>query len=222
MTEHIDDLEIVVRGQARGRYRPERGIIHLVVRVEGADKPAVYTRAVEAHADLTRALTDHESAGGVARWSADSVRVYSYRPYSETGERRELVYNTRIRIEAEFVDFEKLSEFIDVWASVDAVEIGDIDWDLRDETRRERERELRRAAVDDAILKAQAYSDAVGRGPVTPVLLSDPDMASRVPPSPRRAMPMAVAAGPTPSPSLELRTDDIEIAVAVDARFRAH
>lgn len=220
MTEHIDDLEIVVRGQARGRYRPERGIIHLVVRVEGADKPAVYTRAVEVHADLTRALTDHESAGGVARWSADSVRVYSYRPYSETGERREPVYNTRIRIEAEFVDFEKLSEFIDVWASVDAVEIGDIDWDLRDETRRERERELRRAAVDDAILKAQAYSDAVGRGPVTPVLLSDPDMASRVPPSPRRAMPMAVAAGP--SPSLELRTDDIEIAVAVDARFRAH
>lgn len=222
MTEHIDDLEIVVRGQARGRYRPERGIIHLVVRVEGADKPAVYTRAVEVHADLTRALTDHESAGGVARWSADSVRVYSYRPYSETGERREPVYNTRIRIETEFVDFEKLSEFIDVWASVDAVEIGDIDWDLRDETRRERERELRRAAVDDAILKAQAYSDAVGRGPVTPVLLSDPDMASRVPPSPRRAMPMAVAAGPTPSPSLELRTDDIEIAVAVDARFRAH
>ncbi|WP_055475324.1 SIMPL domain-containing protein [Gordonia sp. HS-NH1] len=222
MTEHIDDLEIVVRGQARGRYRPERGIIHLVVRVEGADKPAVYTRAVEVHADLTRALTDHESAGGVARWSADSVRVYSYRPYSETGERREPVYNTRIRIETEFVDFEKLSEFIDVWASVDAVEIGDIDWDLRDETRRERERELRRAAVDDAILKAQAYSDAVGRGPVTPVLLSDPDMASRVPPSPRRAMPMAVAASPTPSPSLELRTDDIEIAVAVDARFRAH
>ncbi|AFR47970.1 hypothetical protein KTR9_1330 [Gordonia sp. KTR9] len=212
----------MVRGQARGRYRPERGIIHLVVRVAGADKPAVYTRAVEVHADLTRALTDHESAGGVARWSADSVRVYSYRPYSETGERREPVYNTRIRIEAEFVDFEKLSEFIDVWASVDAVEIGDIDWDLRDETRRDRERELRRAAVDDAILKAQAYSDAVGRGPVTPVLLSDPDMASRVPPSPRRAMPMAVAAGPTPSPSLELRTDDIEIAVAVDARFRAH
>ncbi|MFE0749383.1 SIMPL domain-containing protein [Gordonia sp. NPDC058843] len=221
MTEHIDELEIVVRGHARGRYRPERGIIHLVVRVDGADKPAVYARAVEVHADLTRALTGHESAGAVTRWSADSVRVYSHRPYSETGERRELVYNTRIRIEAEFVDFERLSEFIDIWASVDAVEIGDVDWDLREETRRERERELRRAAVDDAMLKAQAYSDAVGRGPVTPVLLSDPDMAARVPASPRRAMPMAVAAGPSASSSLELRTDDIEIAVAVDARFRA-
>ncbi|MET4164569.1 hypothetical protein ABID74_003159 [Gordonia terrae] len=47
-------------------------------------------------------------------------------------------------------------------------------------------------------------------------------MAVRVPASPRRAMPMAVSAGPPSSPSLELRTDDIEIAVAVDARFRAH
>ena len=131
MTEHTDHLEIVVRGSARGRYRPERGIIHLAVRVEGADKSAVYTR----------------------------------------------------------------------------------------ETRRDRERELRRAAVDDAIVKAQAYSDAVGRGPVVPVLLSDPDMAPRVPQASRRAMPMAVAAGPPP-PSLELRTDDIEIGVAVDARFR--
>ncbi|KSU58449.1 MULTISPECIES: SIMPL domain-containing protein [unclassified Gordonia (in: high G+C Gram-positive bacteria)] len=221
MTEHSDELEIVVRGQARGRYRPERGIIHLVVRVEGADKPAVYTRAVEVHTDLTRALTGLESAGAVTRWTADSVRVYSYRPYSETGERRELVYNTRIRIEAEFVDFEGLSEFIDLWASVDAVEVGDIDWDLHEQTRRERERELRRDAVEDAILKAQAYSDAVGRGPVTPVLLSDPDLASNVPTARRRAMPMAVAAGPPASPSLELRTDDIEIAVAVDARFRA-
>ena len=51
MTEHTDHLEIVVRGSARGRYRPERGIIHLAVRVEGADKSAVYTRAVEVHAD---------------------------------------------------------------------------------------------------------------------------------------------------------------------------
>ncbi|MFC9981474.1 SIMPL domain-containing protein [Gordonia sp. NPDC127522] len=219
MTEHTDHLEIVVRGSARGRYRPERGIIHLAVRVEGADKSAVYTRAVEVHADLTRALTDHETGGAVARWSADSVRVYSYRPYSETGDLRDPVYNTRIRVEAEFVDFERLSEFIDVWASVDAVEIGDVDWDLRAETRRDRERELRRAAVDDAIVKAQAYSDAVGRGPVVPVLLSDPDMAPRVPQASRRAMPMAVAAGPPP-PSLELRTDDIEIGVAVDARFR--
>ncbi|OUC79067.1 SIMPL domain-containing protein [Gordonia lacunae] len=222
MTEHIDELEIVVRGNARGRYRPERGILHLVVRVEGPDKPAVYTRAVEVHTDLTHALADHETGGAVSRWTADSVRVCSYRPYSESGERRDLVYNTRIRIEAEFVDFERLSEFIDLWAAVDAVEIGDVDWDLREETRRDRERDLRRAAVDDAIGKAQAYSDAVGRGPVTPVLLSDPDMASGAVPSPRRAMPLAVAAGPPSSPSLDLRTDDIEIAVAVDARFRAH
>ncbi|MDS1115916.1 SIMPL domain-containing protein [Gordonia westfalica] len=214
----MTDLEIVVRGNARGRYAPERGVIDLAVHLEGPVKSAVYEAAVALHSRLTGALGGLESAGAVNRWTAESVRVYSYRPYSQDGEPRDPMYNTRIRLDAEFGDFEKLSEFIDTWSGEEGVTVNAVRWDVHETSRRAHERELRREAVEDAIAKAQAYSDAVGRGPVTPTLLSDPDMVDRVP-SPRGRM--MIAAAPDSGPSLELRADDIEIDVAVDARFRA-
>lgn len=214
----MTDLEIVVRGNARGRYAPERGVIDLAVHLEGPVKSAVYEAAVALHSRITGALGELESAGAVNRWTAESVRVYSYRPYSQDGEPRDPMYNTRIRLDAEFGDFEKLSEFIDTWSGEEGVTVNAVRWDVHETSRRAHERELRREAVEDAIAKAQAYSDAVGRGPVTPTLLSDPDMVDRVP-SPRGRM--MIAAAPDSGPSLELRADDIEIDVAVDARFRA-
>ncbi|SDU56841.1 SIMPL domain-containing protein [Gordonia westfalica] len=214
----MTDLEIVVRGNARGRYAPERGVLDLAVHLEGPVKSAVYEAAVALHSRLTGALGELESAGAVNRWTAESVRVYSYRPYSQDGEPRDPMYNTRIRLDAEFGDFEKLSEFIDTWSGEEGVTVNAVRWDVHETSRRAHERELRREAVEDAIAKAQAYSDAVGRGPVTPTLLSDPDMVDRVP-SPRGRM--MIAAAPDSGPSLELRADDIEIDVAVDARFRA-
>lgn len=204
---------------ARGRYAPERGVLDLAVHLEGPVKSAVYEAAVALHSRLTGALGELESAGAVNRWTAESVRVYSYRPYSQDGEPRDPMYNTRIRLDAEFGDFEKLSEFIDTWSGEEGVTVNAVRWDVHETSRRAHERELRREAVEDAIAKAQAYSDAVGRGPVTPTLLSDPDMVDRVP-SPRGRM-MIAAAPPDSGPSLELRADDIEIDVAVDARFRA-
>ncbi len=157
----MSDLEIVVRGRARGKYRRSAGVVDLAVHLEGPDKASVYAEAVRLHSDITRALARLESAGAVSRWTAESVRVYSYRPYSDHGERRDPVYNTRLRIDAEFGDFEKLSEFLDEWSSVEGVVVGGVDWDVTEESRRDHERELRREAVEDAIAKAQAYSDAV-------------------------------------------------------------
>ncbi|ATD70028.1 MULTISPECIES: SIMPL domain-containing protein [Gordonia] len=214
----MSELEIVVRGNARGRYAPERGVIDIAVHLEGPVKSAVYESAVTLHSRITDALGELEAAGAVNRWTAESVRVYSYRPYTNEGESREPMYNTRIRLDAEFGDFEKLSEFIDTWSGEEGVTIDGVRWDVHEASRRAHERELRREAVEDAIAKAQAYSDAVGRGPVTPTLLSDPDMVDHVA-SPRARLMGAAVAGS--APSLELRADDIEIDVAVDARFRA-
>ncbi len=160
----MTDLEIVVRGNARGRYAPERGVLDLAVHLEGPVKSAVYEAAVALHSRLTGALGELESAGAVNRWTAESVRVYSYRPYSQDGEPRDPMYNTRIRLDAEFGDFEKLSEFIDTWSGEEGVTVNAVRWDVHETSRRAHERELRREAVEDAIAKAQAYSDAVGRG----------------------------------------------------------
>ncbi|MFW0786869.1 SIMPL domain-containing protein [Gordonia sp. CPCC 206044] len=216
-------VEISVRGVARRRFRPEQGVLGVSINLEGPSRESVYRDAVALHGALTEALADLEAGGAVSRWSSESVRVFGYRPVDAKGRRREPIYSTRIPIEAEFVDFEALSQYIDRWATTEGVTVGAVDWNVRDDNRRTYAAELRQEAVADAVAKAQSYADAVGRGTVVATHLADPNMLSESRPAPMvRAAPAAkfVAAQP-PEPELELRPEDIELSVAVDARFVA-
>lgn len=213
-------LEVVVRGHARRRYPAERASVSLSANLEGADREDVYRRAVGLQEPLTADLTRLRETGAVNRWSSDQLRVFSFRPYSADGI-RPLLYRVVIRVDAEFADFEQLSTFLDRWAVQDGVEVGNTDWDVSEDNRRAYEAALRAEAVADATAKAQAYATAAGRGAVTAVQLADPGMLSDDRPTPRPMMArMAMDAAGAP-PALELRPDDIELTIAVDARFVA-
>jgi uncharacterized protein len=215
-------LEIVVRGRAYRKYRPERATLHLAVHFEGDTREAVHRDSVAVHAALVEEITALAAVGTVTTWSSDSIRVTSHRPYDRDGEQRETVYISRIGLDVEFPDFEALSEHTERWGALDGVDIGGVHWDVTDDNRRTYERDLRRAAVDDAVAKAQAYADAVGRGAVAATQLADPGMLAEPSASPTGLRAMAVGAGiPGGAPSLELRSDDIEIGMSVDARFVA-
>ena len=215
----MTSLEINVRGVARQRFSPERASVTVTVAVTGPDRESVYSQATTTQQPLLDSIKVLEMDGAVTSWRSDSIRVYSHRPYDDEGRQRDPVYSTRISVGAEFIDFEKLSEFIDQWSLVDGIEVGGVSWDVAEENRRGYEADVRRAAVDDAVAKAEAYADAVGRGPVTPTQLADPDML-RDQPNPGMAR-MVMAAPDGGAPSVELRAEDIVIRVAVDARFVA-
>ena len=211
-------LEIVVRGHARDSYPPERALLSLSIDFSGSNRETVYTDAIGVQGRIVESLNSLEARGAVSTWHSESVHVWSYRPVDAKGKPRELLYVTKIRVTTEFVDFDELNSFIDEWATVEGVDVAGVRWDVTREGRAEHERELRRRAVDDAVAKAQAYADAVGRGEVRAVQLADPDMLSS---GPERMARVTFAGAPADAPTLELRPEDIDIAVSVDARFVA-
>ncbi len=215
-------LEITVRGSAERHFPAERATVVVSAAIEGLDKDKVLRDAVAIQEPLTKHLGELVERGSATTWSSDQVRIYSQHPWGPNGERLELTHYADVSAQAEFVDFERLSGFVDYWAGKPGVQIGGIVWDVTAKNRRVYESETRRNAVDDAVTKAQAYSDALRRGRVRAVQLADPGMLRQ---SPESAPLMRMAKGfdmaSAGAPELHLTPEDILIYVEVDAKFTA-
>lgn len=214
-------LDITVRGSAEERYPAERALVAMAVAIEGADKAEVFRNAVAVQEPLASQLQELHDRGGVLAWSCDQVRVFSHRPYSPDGTRQELQHVARIEVRSEFQDFERMSGFLDYWSGRIGVEITNVSWDVTAKNRRGYEAEVRKAAVDDAVQKAQVFANAVRKGKVMPQQFADPGMlgeAVGAAGAPRFAM-MSEDVGS--GPALNITPDEIVIHVDVDARFTA-
>lgn len=214
-------LEITVRGSAEQRFAAERATVRLTTSLESTDKQQVYDDAVSILEPLVMQLRELADRGSVSTWSSDQVRVYSHRPWEQDGSRGELQHVARLQVVAEFTDFERLSGFLDYWAGKDGIEVGGITWDVSSRNRRAYEADVRKAAVDNAVTKAQAYADAVRRGRVMALQIADPGMLNgdgEQSPIPLRMT--SSAAGDT-GPELDLAPEEIVIHVEVDAHFKA-
>jgi uncharacterized protein YggE len=215
-------LDITVRGSAEQHHPAERATISLAAAIEGTDKARAFADAVAIQDPLTAQLKDLVGLDAVTTWSSDQVRVFSHRPWDGDGQRGPTVHVARVQVRAEFTDFERLSGFLDHWSGVDGVEVGGVAWDVSAKSRRVFEAEVRKAAVDDAVAKAQAYANAVRRGKVVAVQIADPGMLAG--PGEGPSHPMTKAAfglADGQGAELDLTPDEIVIRVEVDARFRA-
>jgi uncharacterized protein YggE len=216
-------LEITVRGSAEQQYPAERAIVSMAAAVEGPDRKQVYEDAVAIHEPLTSQLRDLVELRAVGPWSSDQVRVFSHRPWEADGKRGAMVHVARVGVSAEFTDFERLSGFLDFWSGKEGVEVSGIGWDVSVKNRRAYEAEVRKAAVDDAVVKAQAYANAVRRGKVVAVQLADPGMLNHGGDG-GGVIPMMAKSGfadASEGPQLDLTPAEIVISVEVDARFVA-
>lgn len=214
-------LEITVRGSAEKRFPAERAIVSLSAAVEGHEKERVYREAVAIQEPLTRQLAELVDGGAVTTWSSDQVWVYSRRPWGPDGQRLRLTHYADVAVRAEFIDFERLGGFLDIWGGKDGVEIGGVVWDVMAGNRRSYESDVRRSAVDDAVAKAQAYSDALQGARVHAVELADPGMLN---PETGGSEPMLLSRASMDvrgGPQLQLTPRDIVIYIEVDAKFTA-
>ena len=213
-------VDITVRGEAEARYPAERAIVTLAAAVERAEKQQAYDQAASVQQAVTAQLTELADRGAVLDWSSDQVSVYSHRPWRDNGERENPVHVARVEIIAEFTDFDRLGGFIDYWSARDGVEIAGILWDVLDRNRRVYENELRRAAVDDALTRAQTYADALRRGRVVATRIADPGLLDSGGGPRPYALKMEAAVADAGG-SLQLTPDPVRIHVAVDAGFTA-
>ena len=213
-------LDITVRGSAEQHHPAERATVALAAAIEGPDRAVAFSSAVAIQDPLAAHLKELVDIHAVTTWSSDQVRVFSHRPWDGEGRRGETMHVARLQVRAEFTDFERLSGFLDHWSGVDGVEIGGIEWDVSSRSRRIHEAEVRKAAVDNAVAKAQTYANAVRRGKVVATQIADPGMLAG--PGDAGAEPMLKAAfAGAQGPELEMAPEEIVIRVEVDARFRA-
>jgi uncharacterized protein YggE len=211
-------VQITVRGEAENSYPPERAVVDLAVALDGPDREAVMREVNGVHEPVTERLRELAESGVVSTWSSDQVQVASHRPWNE-GSEAALVHTARVNLAAEFADLAQVSEVVGEWALRPGLEVVGLRWDLTPENRTTYETDLRVAAVEDAVAKAQAYADAVLRGRVAPIELADPGMLDGKQGS-ETVIPLAkmAMADSTGGPSLE--PQKIVIRIEVDARFR--
>ena len=221
-------VDITVRGEAEARYPAERATVTLAAAVESAEKQAAYDQATAVQQAVNSQLTELADRNAVIDWSSGQVSVSSYRPWRDNGDPAQAgrapspdrVHVARLEIVAEFSDFDRLGGFVDYWAGRDGVEIAGIVWDVLERNRRIYEAELRRAAVDDAVNRAQTYADALRRGRVVPTRIADPGLLDTGG-GPRPYALRMEAVGSDAGGGLQLTPEPVRIHIAVDAGFKA-
>ena len=127
---------IAVTGHAEERIAPELGAVTLSVGGSGAARDDVYGRTSAAHERLLAAVRELDASGVLEKWSADQLRVWSYRPWNNEGRQLPVVHQASADVEVVFRDLGRLGEWVGDTAGSDELTIGGIDWRLTDATRK--------------------------------------------------------------------------------------
>jgi len=219
------DTIITVQGEYELRHPAERGALRLRVSYEGPARDEVLGLTTQRQISLTSELRDlHDPQNGpVVQWSSDQLRVWGDRPWSNEGQRLDVVHHAEVGIDALFSDLTALSDWVGVVSLLDGVLVDGVTWSLTEARRQSLTQEARRRAVENAVAKATVYATSLGLSAVKPLALSDPGMlgdgsAPGQPPQPLFARAVSSDAG---GASLALKPEELTIAVQVHARFSA-
>ncbi len=216
--------EITVRGTFSTFQAPERATVHATIAFEGPAMEPVYDRVARdldaVKASVTPLKTgDH---GPVTWWSAQQLRTWSNRPWNKDGIQMPLVHHASVGIEVKFRDFASLSRWVgNHVANTDGFRVASIEWALTSKRHKDLQRQARIRAVEDAVVKAQEYAEALGLGTIRPIAIADAGMLGANLHPERDASPasLRMAAPMGGAPEIELLPEDIEVSSAVDARF---
>lgn len=221
----MTETTISVQGHHAAWFPAERATVVASVSFDGPDREPVFESATAAF-DAVRSTIEsrHDAtAGPITWWSADSVRVWSQRPWNQDGAQLDPVHYAALDVTAKFKDFSELSAWIEAVVAIPGVGISSIEWTLTEAKRTAVTAEVRSRAVKDAVAKASVYAQSIGLGSVTATAIADPGMLGDAAGGTEqfsRAMAKASFDGSAGTP-LALKPEQIEVSASVDARFLA-
>ncbi|EAR24309.1 hypothetical protein A20C1_00440 [marine actinobacterium PHSC20C1] len=218
---------ITVHGESESWHSAERGIVHLAVALDGPHRERVFSRALHS-SDAVRELIVPLAAtnGPISRWTSDSVRVTSQRPWNNEGEQLPLVFAASIDFSVRFREFDALTNFIELVGEIDHIAVNYVEWELTDDTTTRAKTEARGRAVIDAQTKAREYAASLGLGTVTATAIADSGMlgvsaAADDSSTIMGSASMRMSSTGKGGSSLSLKPEKISVASRIDARFNA-
>ncbi len=222
----MSETTISVQGHYSAWYPAERATVRLAIQFDGPNREPVFASAT-ASADAVRATIDSRvdaAAGPITWWSADTVRVWSQRPWSNDGAQLDPVHYAALDVTAKFSDFDALSRWLELVVAIPGVDVGSIEWALTEAKLASVTAEVRSRAVKDAVAKATVYAQSIGLGSVTATAIADPGMlgdGSTGGPQPVMDRMMMKSTPVGGAAELELKPEELEVSASVDARFVA-
>jgi len=223
----MTETTITVQGQHRAWYTAERATVIVSIAFDGPHRNPVFSSATAALDAVRETVTGRHDpdAGPITWWSADSVRVWSERPWNNEGKQLDPVHHAALDLTAKFKDFDELATWLELVVAIPGVNVSSVSWSLTDTTHTSATTEVRSRAVKDAVAKATVYAQSIGLGSVTATAIADPGMLGNVstgsPVAPMAMDRMMAKFAPDGTPALELKPEQLEVSATVDARFIA-
>ena len=219
----MSEPTISAQGHHTAWYTAERATVTVSISFDGPHRNPVFASATEALDAVRETVTPLYDAqrGPITHWSADTVRVWSERPWNTEGKQLDPVHHAALDLTAKFKDFEALATWIEQVVVIDGVNVSGIAWSLTEASHTSATTEVRSRAVKDAVAKASVYAQSIGLGSVTATAIADPGMLGDGPSGPPMAMDRMMAKFSDGGSSLELKPEQIEVSASVDARFVA-
>ncbi|MEV4537265.1 SIMPL domain-containing protein [Asanoa sp. NPDC049518] len=203
------DPVVAVRGEAVREVPPELARFAVTVSARDKDRQATLRRLAE-RAERTRAVIDGYG-DAVERRESGGLQVYPERKRS--GE-KVAAYHGSVTTTVTLTDFEVLGELMLRLADQDQTEVGGPWWELRPDS--PAHREVRRAAIDDAISVARDYAAALGARITALVEVAD---AGLRPPGPQPMFARAAVDAGGAGPVVDLDPQMQTVHAAIEARF---
>lgn len=221
----MTETTISVQGHHSAWYRAERATVVVSIAFDGPHRNPVFssaTAALDAVRETVLSRFD-KNDGPITWWSADTVRVWSERPWNSEGKQLDPVHHAALDLTAKFKDFEALASWIELVVAIPGASIGSIAWSLTEASATSATTEVRSRAVKDAVAKATVYAQSIGLGSVTATAIADPGMlGDRSSGSqPESAARMMAKFADSTAATLDLKPEELEVSASVDARFVA-